>query len=68
MKIHELEIHNLRGIKHLKLVTNGENFAVTGPNGAGKSAVVDSIDFLLTGKIQRLTGKGTCSQHLLASR
>lgn len=32
---------------------------VWGPNGSGKSAVVDAIDFLLTGRISRLTGKGT---------
>lgn len=38
---------------------NGNNFVIWGPNGSGKSAVVDAIDFLLTGRILRLTGRGT---------
>jgi len=59
MKILELEIKNIRGIKSIKLSPQGENVVVFGPNGTGKSAIVDSIDFLLTGKISRLTGEGS---------
>jgi ABC-type iron transport system FetAB ATPase subunit len=59
MRILELEIQNVRGIRSLRLSPNGQNFAIWGPNGSGKSAVVDAIDFLLTGRISRLTGKGT---------
>lgn len=59
MRLLEIEIQNVRGIRHLALKPNGDNFLVYGPNGCGKSAVVDSIDFLLTGRISRLTGKGT---------
>lgn len=59
MKILELEIHNVRGITNLLLKPKGKNFVIWGPNGSGKSAVVDAIDFLLTGQISRLTGKGT---------
>src|SRR3990172_7387838 len=59
MRLIELEIENVRGIRHLVLNPQGANFAVWGPNGSGKSAVVDAIDFLLTGEITRLTGKGT---------
>lgn len=59
MKVLELEIHNVRGIPHLVLKPDGKNFVIHGPNGSGKSAVVDAIDFLLTGRISRLTGKGT---------
>ncbi len=59
MKIVELEISNVRGIHHLLLKPNNNNFVIWGPNGAGKSAVVDAIDFLLTGQILRLTGEGT---------
>jgi len=59
MRLLELEIHNIRGITDLKLTPNGENFLIWGPNGSGKSAVIDSIDFLLTGQISRLVGKGT---------
>lgn len=32
---------------------------ISGINGSGKSAVVDAIDFLLTGQIMRLMGEGT---------
>lgn len=59
MKILSLEIHNIRGIKEAILAPNGNNFVIWGPNGSGKSAVVDAIDFLLTGKIARLIGDGT---------
>jgi DNA repair exonuclease SbcCD ATPase subunit len=59
MRLIELEIHNVRGIPHLPLKLDGKNFVIWGPNGSGKSAVVDAIDFLLTGRISRLLGKGT---------
>jgi energy-coupling factor transporter ATP-binding protein EcfA2 len=59
MKILELEINKVRGLPHLLVKPNGDNFVVWGPNGSGKSAIVDAIDFLLTGRISRLTGKGT---------
>lgn len=59
MRIIDLEIHNIRGIKDLKLFPNGQNLVIWGPNGSGKSAVVDAVDFLLTGKITRLLGEGT---------
>jgi len=60
MKILELEIEHVRGIKDkITLKPNGENVAVHGPNGSGKSGVVDALDFLMTGDISRLTGKGT---------
>lgn len=59
MKLLELEIKNIRGIKSINITPQGENVVVFGPNGTGKSAIVDSIDFLLTGKISRLTGEGS---------
>ena len=59
MKLLELEIDKVRGIQHLLIKPDGGNFVICGPNGSGKSAVVDAIDFLLTGRIQRLTGEGT---------
>ncbi len=59
MRLIELEITNIRGIRHLLLSPQEKNFTVWGPNGSGKSAVVDAVDFLLRGKITRLTGKGT---------
>lgn len=59
MKLIELEINNIRGIPYLHIKPNGKSFVIWGPNGSGKSAVIDSIDFLLTGKISRLIGRGT---------
>jgi len=58
MNLLELEICNVRGIPNLLLKPNGRNLAICGLNGSGKSAVVDSIDFLLTGQISRLIGEG----------
>ncbi len=66
MKILELEIKNVRGIKDLTLHPNGKTFVVWGPNGTGKSGVIDSIDFLLTGKVTRLIGQGTKGLSLKA--
>ncbi len=59
MRILELEIWRVRGIKHLIIKPAGKNFVIYGPNSSGKSAVVDALDFLLTGRITRLSGKGT---------
>jgi len=64
MKLIELEINNIRGIPHLHIKPDGESFVIRGPNGSGKSAVIDSIDFLLTGRISRLIGKGTGNIYL----
>lgn len=60
MKILELKIKDVRGIRdEMHFEPNGENMVIFGPNGTGKSAVVDAIDFLFTGDISRLTGRGT---------
>lgn len=59
MKILRLEINHVRGICNVVLPTEGKNFVICGPNGSGKSAVVDALDFLLTGRISRLSGSGT---------
>ncbi len=59
MKILELKINKIRGIKSLTLTPKGNTFVVWGPNGTGKSGVIDSIDFLLTGQITRLIGAST---------
>lgn len=59
IRIEKLTIQNFRGIKSIVLDLSGKNFAVCGPNGSGKSGVVDAIEFVLTGDISRLSGKGT---------
>lgn len=58
IKIETLKICEFRGIRDLTLNLNRKNFAVCGPNGTGKSGVVDALEFVLTGTISRLTGKG----------
>jgi DNA repair exonuclease SbcCD ATPase subunit len=64
MKILKLEIKHIRGIPNLKIEPKGKSFVIYGPNGSGKSAVIDALDFLLTGKIVRLSGEGTDSVSL----
>lgn len=59
MRIIKIEIEKIRGIKKITLEPKGKSIVIFGPNGSGKSAVVDAIDFLLTGKISRLEGEGT---------
>ena len=58
MRLISLDVNNIRGIKNISIAPNEENMVIYGPNGTGKSAIVDAIDFLLTGKIARLTGEG----------
>lgn len=59
MKLLEVEILNVRGIVDQTLTANGKNLVIWGPNGSGKSAVVDALDFVLTGRVTRLEGSGT---------
>ncbi|HOZ03228.1 MAG TPA: AAA family ATPase [Candidatus Woesebacteria bacterium] len=59
MKIKKLAIRSIRGIVDIDLNFDGKNAVVHGTNGTGKSAVVDALDFLLTGQISRLMGEGT---------
>ena len=59
MRLLELEVQNIRGLRSLNLKPNGQNLVIWGPNGVGKSGVVDAIEFVLTGNIGRLAGEGT---------
>ena len=62
MKIKKLTIQYIRGIRNeLTFEPKSETMVVFGDNGTGKSAVVDAIDFLLTGNISRISGEGTGS-------
>lgn len=56
--INRIQIDAFRGIKNLVLEPKGGNFGICGPNGSGKSAIVDAIEFCLTGQITRLRGRG----------
>ena len=62
MKFEKITIQNIRGIRtEITFEPGGENMVIFGNNGTGKSAVVDAIDFLLTGNISRISGEGTGS-------
>ena len=58
-KLQKIEINNFRGIKNIELSPSGKNICLVGPNGSGKSAVVDALNFLLTGRIHCLEGEGS---------
>lgn len=62
MKVLEFHIENIRGIRNIDLKPQGKNFVIYGPNGTGKSAVVDALDFLMTGHMSRLEG-GRYTRH-----
>ena len=59
IKLESAHIEEVRGIRKLDIDFRKGNFAISGPNGSGKSAVIDAIEFGLTGQIGRLTGRGT---------
>ncbi|MCA0247712.1 MAG: AAA family ATPase [Proteobacteria bacterium] len=56
--VDRLVIKEFRGIRDLDLTFSGRNFGVGGPNGTGKSGIVDALEFVLTGTISRLSGRG----------
>lgn len=59
IKLESAHIEQLRGICKLDIDFQKSPFAISGPNGSGKSGVIDAVEFGLTGKIGRLSGKGT---------
>jgi chromosome segregation ATPase len=58
IRVESLTVKEFRGVRDLTLDFKGKSFAVCGPNGTGKSAVVDALEFVLTGNISRLSGEG----------
>lgn len=59
IRVESISIKEFRGIRDLTLNLKQKSFAVSGPNGTGKSGIVDALEFVLTGSISRLSGKGT---------
>jgi len=60
IQLESVHIEWARGIaQKLKLDFQRKPFAISGPNGSGKSAVIDAVEFALTGQIGRLEGTGT---------
>ncbi len=60
IQLESVHIEWARGIaQKLELDFQRKPFAISGPNGSGKSAVIDAVEFALTGQIGRLEGTGT---------
>lgn len=59
IRVKSISIKEFRGIRDLTLDFKGNNYAICGPNGTGKSGVVDALEFVLTGKVSRLSGEGS---------
>ena len=60
IRLESVHIEWARGIaQKLELDFQQKPFAISGPNGSGKSAVIDAVEFALTGQIGRLEGTGT---------
>lgn len=60
IQLESVHIEWARGIaQRLELDFQRKPFAISGPNGSGKSAVIDAVEFALTGQIGRLEGTGT---------
>ncbi len=59
IQIDDIHIEEFRGIRDLRLSFGSQSFVISGPNGTGKSGVVDALDFVLTGDVSRLKGRGS---------
>lgn len=59
MKIMKIKVANFRGLVDFSFEPDAKSTVIFGPNGSGKSALVDAIEFLFSGKITRLEGRGT---------
>ena len=69
MKLSFVEISGFRGFKHKTRFNLPSGFVVlTGRNGVGKSTVLDAVDFVLTGTINKYTVKdakgGGLDEHI----
>ena len=49
MKILKFQAENIKGIKAVEIVPDGEIVTLSGPNGSGKSSILDTIESLLCG-------------------
>lgn len=49
-----LEVQNLRGVRRINLPLDARNLVLAGENGSGKSSLVDALEYLFAGKIERL--------------
>ena len=66
IRIENILIKDVRGVRDLTLNLDSQNYVIYGPNGSGKSGIVDAIEFALTGEISRLSGPGTSGLSILS--
>ncbi len=64
-RIKSISIHAFRGIPSLELPLEGKSLVIKGENGTGKSSIVESFEFLFTGKLSIFEGEGTQNLSLL---
>lgn len=66
-KIATLEFESIRGLPKFDLAVDGKSLMLLSGNGGGKSSVVDGIEFLLNGRLERFHGDGTGAKGLKAA-
>lgn len=54
VKLTQLSIENFRGVRSISIPLEKRSLVLVGENGSGKSAIVDALEYLFTGKIERL--------------
>lgn len=59
--IHSIRFEHFRGLPDSDFKLKGKSLVLLGSNGKGKSALVDGIEFLFSGKVNRFVGSGTGS-------
>jgi hypothetical protein len=57
-RIQRIEFEAFRGLKRFQVQLEGRSLVVCGANGRGKSAIVDGMEFFLSGDISRFKGRG----------
>lgn len=66
IRVRTIHIEEFRGVRNLDLDLDAKNFGLCGPNGTGKSAVVDAVEFCITGDVTRLSGQGSADLSVKA--
>ncbi|MHB0820092.1 AAA family ATPase [Stutzerimonas stutzeri] len=62
MRITNIEITNIQGLRHAALTVSEPLLVVSGNNGAGKSSLLDAISMALTGQPSRVDRKKDMAQ------
>lgn len=66
IRVKTIHIEEFRGVRDLDLNLDAKNFGICGANGTGKSAVVDAVEFCITGDVTRLSGEGSANLSVKA--